>query len=233
MPLFRPLNQSSTFGLPGFHPVPGTITYTPGTYTFLVPLFRNMVIEVWAGGGAGGSTGNEAYRGTSGGNSIVTLPNSIVITAGGGQGGQNVYSNRWHRGHYNGAGGIGGIATGGDVNKNGTAGDTGSAARPGHGGAGANGGSGGAGTSSRGGNGGFPSGGGGGYDYGNGGGKFSWDTGGGGGGAYSKKTIKIGQIRPHDNITVVVGVGGHPQQSDYPPGEGGHGGDGRVIITWT
>jgi hypothetical protein len=233
MPFLRPLNQSATFGLPGFHPKTGSAIYAPGTYTLQVPLFRRMTIEVWSGGGAGGSTGSEVYRGQSGGDSIVTLPNGMILKATGGQGGQNVYSNRWHRGHYDGAGGTGGIATGGDVNTNGAAGTAGVAAHPGHGGAAGNGGAGGAGSTSGGAPGVFPGGGGGGFDYGQGWGKFSWDTGGGGGGSYCKKSIKVGQIHPHTNITITVGAGGTARNSMYPPGEGGKGGDGQVRITWS
>lgn len=229
MPFFKPLNQSAAFGFPGFASQPGTVTYTPGTYSFTIPPYRNMVIELWGAGGAGGSTGSGYAQ--SGGSTVITLPNGVVLTAGGGQGGESVYSNRWHRGHYDGQGGAGGVASGGDVNISGSAGASGARARPGRGGNGANGGAGGAGGNNVGAGlgkpGGFPGGGGGGWDYGLGGGKFSWDTGGGGGGSYCKKMLKIGKIRPHTTMTVVVGAGGNPTS------EGGHGGNGQVTITWT
>jgi len=233
MPSFRSLNQSAAFGFPGFASQPGSLVYAPGTYTLLVPPFRNMSIEAWGAGGGGGSTGS-GYGG-SGGNSIVTLPNGIELAAGGGAGGQDVYSNRWHRGYYVGDGGGAGLASGGDINLTGGLGGPGGVDPSGSGGQGGSGAAGGAGGD--GGNwlhgygrpGGFPGGGGGGWNYGYGsqGGKFSWDTGGGGGGAYVKKIVKIGKIHPHSIITIVVGAGGTATK------EGGAGGNGRVTISWT
>lgn len=243
MSFFKIINQSSTLGFPGFASKPGSITYTPGTYSFLVPPFRSMTFELWGGGGAGGGTGGQDVRGHAGGDTVVTLPNGYIIKSSGGQGGGYSYSNRWYRGWHPGAGSTGGTASGGDVNLSGKNGTAGTQGTPGRGGDSPNGGKGGAGGfvnytgqhpnpwgPDLGQPGGVPGAGGGGWDYGNpvpGTGKFPWDTGGGAGGAYSKKTIKIGKVHPHSTITVVVGAGGSSAS------EGGKGGDGRVIISWT
>lgn len=228
MPMFRIATGTHAVGFPSIIVEPGSQDFsTPGTYSFKVPFFRKMDVQLWGGGGSGGSTaaGGSIVPGGTGGTSKITFSDGSEIIANGGKGGMNDYSDRYRRGHYDSVGGAGGTATGGDVNSKGGDGINGARANPGAGGPSPFGGKGG---DNRG-VGGFPGGGGGGFDYGNGGGKFSWDTGGGGGGAYAQKIVKPKNARPKSTITVVVGAGGATTGQH----DGGNGGAGRVLISWS
>ena len=239
MPFIRNLTLSANYGFPSFPVEPGQqIWLTPGTYTFKVPHYRHLDVEMWGGGGAAGSTATwtDAYGNPGGDSTITNGSGKLLLTAGGGKPGQGAYSNRWHRGHYDGVGGNGGVATGGDTNNNGQAGANGRAGAPGKGGNAGLPKTGSAYTSGTGGTGNagwgnFPGGGGAGRDYGGGGGKFSWDTGGGGGGAYCAKSYSRAKgPRIYDTLTVRVGAGGLPVGDGG--GDGGHGANGKVVITW-
>lgn len=242
MPLFNSISGSGNFGFPAYPVVPGEQIYTtPGTYTLKVPFYRHLVVEVWGGGGAGGSSGTHGSQAPSGSTSTVTMPNGNVISAAGGTGGFNEESHRWFRGHHDSAAGKGGVASGGDVNSNGKNGSAGGdSGKPqcwgGDSGGGAAGGQqlvygvgfyGGA-SPNPGRSGTFPGGGGAGCNRGSQG-KFSWSCGGGGGGAYAKKTYRLGKVKPYKIITIVVGAGANPNGS----GEGGVGAGGKVSISWT
>lgn len=220
---------------------PGTQTFsTPGAYTFVVPDYLTLSVEVWGAGGAGEASGAQAPNATAGGDSSF----GAVIAGGGGAG---TY----------GAGGKGGAATGGLVNTPGGGGGPGVhypvIGSLSSGGAAPNGGKGGAGV-----NGVDPCGGGDGRsgDAPGGGGAPSWscqgawlqgygwgDCGGsGGGGAYASTDFKPGALPA--TVPIVVGKGGAGslgQVSSQVSGQGknpGHytGGDGApgaVKVTWT
>lgn len=201
--------------------VPGSQDYTSaGTYTFNVPAFNTLIVDVWgAGGGGGGYYGYNGYSpsaySTSGGNSSF---NANIIAYGGGRGPDYPCSS--------GAQPSGAGWSGGDSGTNG-----GTGIFRGSGGNGGNGGSGGgSGTLNccNGNPGGFPGGGGGGFVI-----SGSRGTCGGAGGGYTRKTYYAGQISIGAAITVVVGSHGTFGYS-HPPGydAGGDGADGRVTITW-
>lgn len=248
MPFFRNVTQSASYGLPSFPVKPGSAIFKIGdayvsdpafenlittvdskNFSFLIPYFRNLVIQGWAAGGAGGSTGLTLVAPPPGGSTIVITPRG-TMTALGGESGADDYSDRYRRGHYDSIGGKGGKAVGGDINIAGGNGTNGAANKPGNGGAGANGGAGGKGNYwvyGHGLPGDFPGGGGGGWDYGAGGGKFSWDTGGGGGGGYFKRTYVNKNLKVRSQIEIQLGAGAKPTN------EGGKGGDGQVIVSWS
>ena len=180
-----------------------------GNYTWTAPLYRNsVVVEVWGGGGAGGSyiASGRSGDGTS---SIFYGPANVV--GGGGQGGENarydtVYSKP------TGAGGAGGTASGGNTNITGSSGA-----------GGGSGSTGGAGTS--------------GYGSGGNGyrtpvQKYTTYAGGGGAGGYSRRTYAPGALTTNTTYSVTVGSGGIPDQggSPYPNAQGGYGGAARVRI---
>jgi hypothetical protein len=245
MPLFKPLGGTAAFGFPSFKVIPGAVTYnTIGVHIFEIPYYRILTIEMWGGGGSGGSTGTG--QAASGTDSTLSIGDTIIMRAGGGAGGFQDYSDRWHRGHFTAAGGIGGGASGGDINLLGGHGHYGGwnyANQDSWGGD----------------SGGFPDygkdlnpiagkggkywsfagqnlgGGGGGTQYGGGGGKFSWACGGGGGGGYAKKTWNLRDIGRGSGLRfktkwlISVGFGGIPK-GIYD--DGGKGGDGLVRISW-
>ena len=210
----------------------GSQTYsTPGSYSFTVPSYGTLTVEVWGAGGGGGS-GYTTKNGSSGGNSTFEF-----VFAGGGSGGS-------HAGNTSNPGGAGGYASGGTTNQSGTTGQTGSTnsaccPKGGAGGAGANGGAGGAGAPWSGGSnaagvpGTVPGGGGGGAATG--GGKLLPRTaGGGGGGAYASKTYSVGELISGSSVDVNVGSGGAGGPTGpIIPQNGGNGAAGKVVVTWT
>ncbi|MBI2030970.1 hypothetical protein HYT05_05085, partial [Candidatus Kaiserbacteria bacterium] len=182
-------------------PSTGSQTYSaPGTYTFIVPNYTgSLTVEAWGGGGGSGGSHRDGGASTF----------ASLVSAGGG--GANNGSNA----------GIGGIASGGDVNVNGNTGDYwqlyvnnidgGSAQFGGSGGRNC--------TSDRDG-----------HSPGGGGAGCNWYTGGSGAGAYVKKTYAVGALQPGSSIQVVVGAGANGVST---PGSGpSNGGDGLVKITW-
>ncbi len=214
---------------------------TAGTFTFMVPVYETLTVELWGAGGGGEASG-ATTRATDGGRSSF----GDTLAAEGGRAG--TYA----------AGGAGGTAMGGDMNLPGGGGGPGchypaicglgaggSAPRGGMGGASAialdacSGGDGRDGESP------------------GGGGAPSWscqgpwwermgwgDSGGAGGaGAYATRAFAPGAVPPGP-ISVVVGaagVGSQGQRSSGFPGTGrnpgvytaGNGGAGRVLVRWT
>lgn len=158
----------------------GSQTYsTPGTHTFTVPNYTGtLVVEVWGGGGRGGTEG--AISGGAGGQSSW---NGTVI-ANGGAGGASSMST---------------CATAGGTASGGTTNTTGGAANCPTGGTSPNGGVGGTAGPTGGSPGTAPGGG--------GGGATSFYAGGGAGG-YSTKTYSAGQLPVGSSITIVIGAGG-------------------------
>lgn len=199
-----------------------TVTYsTPGTYSFTVPAYSTMTVEVWgAGGGGGGMFYNNCTAGGSGGQSSW---DAVVIAYGGGGGSKGCPSST------QGAGGAGGAAAGGTTNTTGGAGGAGTFYLGGTGGAGANGGAGGtnSGANPSAGTNGTAPGGGGGGGY-----AFANTGGGGGGGGYSAKTYASGAYAAGQTVTVIVGSGGTAGTANGSPW-GGSGAAGQVTITYT
>ncbi len=217
---------------------PGSQSYTsPGTYSWSVPKYNTLTVEMWGAGGEGtsigGSTGND-FPGANGGNTTFK-----GMVAGGGQGGLG-----------NTSGGAGGTATGGTTNTVGgtgangsdysrTAGGSPDPAIGGKGGDSPNGGAGGA-QISRTANGGVggndgasPGGGGGGsvYKFNNGINDIGKGGKGGGGGGYVKRTYTIGAAGapvPGTAETAVVGA-----RVATTGQNGGLGGNGRIVFTWS
>ncbi len=98
---------------------------TSGTYTFTVPTFSSLSVEVWGGGGAGQRAGYYCSGAAqAGGQSSF---NYAVVANGGSGGGSSC-------GYQAGAGGAGGSATGGDTNLSGNPGSSATGATPGIGG---------------------------------------------------------------------------------------------------
>ncbi len=206
----------------------GTQTYsTPGTYSFTVPSYGTLTVQVWGAGGGGAST---MVNGSSGSNSQVTGGAASLVA----YGGKNGLCGGFECGQSP-NGGAGGAASGGDTNSAGSSGANLSGITGGAGGASPNGGAGGsggyigtpgsAGTSPGGGGGGA------GVTYGMIGG------GGGGGGGYADKNFPAGTIAVGNTLTVVVAAGGPGGEDRTPYNEGfrkgGSGAPGRVTITWT
>lgn len=221
-------------------PAGGVPYTTPGTYQFVVPLFRtSLTVVMWGAGGGGGSGGgtfgsytdpnNPYLKGATGGASSF----AGTLIANGGNGGQN--AGRYTGGGVaSGAGGAGGTASGGDVNLSGFAGGDGyTGYNNSHGGGSPNGG---ADTPNNAGGGitgytGNPPGGGGGGMIGDRGSKFWANAGGAGGGAYLSKTYTPSQLTAGTTVVLVIGAGGNPgptTQNYY----GGKGANGKAIISW-
>ena len=192
----------------------GSQTYsTAGSYSFNVPCYNNLTVEVWGagGGGAGVASGNGGAGGAS-------TWDGGVLTANGGAG---ATSNP----------GAGGTASGGTTNTTGGAGGNGASGKSGAGGAGANGGAGGTAKSSNnnGNAGSAPGGGGSGAIFVNPmGGSYLGD--GGGGGGYSAKTYGAGTYAVGNSVAVAVGAAG--TKGNGASYDGGAGAVGRVTITW-
>lgn len=114
-------------------PIGGVPYTTPGTYTFVVPLFRtSLSVVLWGGGGGGGSGGgsfgsytdpnNASLKGATGGTSSFLAAVNLIANGGAGGGNAGRYTGG---GVASGAGGAGGTASGGDVNLAGYAGGDG------------------------------------------------------------------------------------------------------------
>lgn len=202
----------------------GTMTYSnQGTYQFVVPSYHTITVKVWGAGGGGGASGKNYRPGFPGGNS--TFGSLIAYGGGGGTAGY----------YQNGIGGIGGGASGGDINNTGA---NGQSAVNLNGGSGAtdpsgdlsypaNGGQSGTDKGSNGSSALFPGAGGGG-----GGGADLWqNSGGGGGGAggYVSKTYIYPVLPIGSVVDFSVGLGGIPGWDDTI---GGFGANGKVIISW-
>jgi len=196
----------------------GSQTYsTPGTFTFVTPLYNTLTVSVWGGGGGGGDPSN----GTGAGGTSSSFNGNVIANGGGGG-----TAAGWGVGQ--GSAGAGGTASGGDTNTTGSPGTLGGYipcctsyyASAGNGGASPNGGAGGTGASNgvAASPGAAPGGGGGGSGY-----TSSGLGNGGGGGGYASKTYTTGQLTQGLGVTVVVGSGG---------AGGGNGADGRVSVTW-
>ena len=181
----------------------GASDYTsPGTYFFVVPLFRNFLqIQVWGAGGAGGEYVSGGGVVASGAESRVYMPNGEQVAGLGGGGGQNAQTSRFG-GNVFGAGGGGGGAGGGT---------TGSAPGSTQG------------TPLYAYNGNFPGGGASSFRFFDSAGKYNAFGGGGGGGGYARSLWGGGSFYTQ-TVTIVVGAGGGSAVST--------GANGRVYINW-
>jgi hypothetical protein len=194
----------------------GSQSYTTaGSFTFTVPCYNTLTVEVWGGGGGGGGYSG----GTAGDGGNSTWDGSTLV----GNGGNNGVST-------NGAGGAGGTGVGGTTNTTGTAGSAGTSSAGGAGGKGGNGGAGGGSQSStaNGKAGTAPGGGGGGGHYSTTYGGYG--GGGGGGGGYATKSFSAGTYTVGASVAVVVGDKGAGANGSTE--DGGAGAIGRVTITW-
>lgn len=212
----------------GQNVTPGSNTYTTaGTYSFTVPPFNTMTVELWGGGGGGGGYGDPgagsyasgAYFGATG---VQTYFNASTYANGGG-GGQNAGTSNGG-GVAFGAGGTGGSAAGLTVATAGNSGGSGPASSTGAGAP-----NGGGSTSVNSQNGTAPGGGGAGYFYSTGG-KFPAVTGGGGSGGYAKSIFTPSTLTPGQTLSLVVGAGGLALTGCAQ--NGGNGADGKMIVTW-
>ncbi|MBP9669308.1 MAG: hypothetical protein KBE09_03395, partial [Candidatus Pacebacteria bacterium] len=209
---------------------------TAGTYSFTIPSYDTLTVQVWGGGGGGGGStfhpGNPyGPAGTGGQSSFQSL-----IADGGAGGNRNVVLSTS-------AGGAGGSASGGSVN---TAGNAGLSIQSptlsgGSGGSAPNGGTGGAGGAwySNGSPGNSPGAGGGGASRQStmqrNGSSPNSGAGGGGSGGYTSYTYTAGSLSVGASVPVVVGAGGnggYAISSAYYQ-NGGSGAPGQVTITWT
>jgi hypothetical protein len=184
---------------------------TPGTYTFRIPTnYKVLQIELWGGGGGGGDSAATQNDGQDGGNSSF---NNAIFARGGkkGTGGTD---------DGDGVNGLGGNASGGDVN---IVGYTGTVLGVG-GNAPASGGAGGPITRE-----GSEPGGGGGGHFANLGTEFEpiLVTGGSGGSGGYAKIRYLGGSGPSGNVTIVVGARGQGNGGGQP------GGNGAIYITWS
>lgn len=209
--------------------VPGSNTYTTaGTYSFQVPLFNTMTVELWGGGGGGGGYGDPgsgsyasgAYFGATGGQTYF----NASTYANGGVGGQNAGTSG-AGGLAFGAGGAGGTAAGLTTATTGNTGGSGPSSSTG---AGAPNGGGDATANSQ--NGTNPGGGGAGYFYSTGG-KFPAVTGGAGSGGYAKSIFTPITLTPGTVLSLVVGAGGLALTGCAQ--NGGNGYAGKMIVTWS
>lgn len=209
--------------------VPGTQSHTTaGTYTFTVPAFNTLTVDLWGAGGAGGAAQSGAVNGTGGGATTIT---ELGMTANGGGFGTSLDADAFYR--VASAAGAGGTASGGNtLNTSGAAGVGGTTTN--NGGAAANGGAGGAGAwyasnsgVTQGSAGGSPGGGGGGGHYDLGG---NWlFPGGGGGGANCRSVFDPSTLAPGTVLTIQVGAGGLGPAGNLT----GDGADGGATITWS
>ncbi len=204
-------------------PCSGFVDYTiPGIYSFNVPAYRTLTVEVWGAGGGGGgacygngSPGAQSSVGTDlfaygGGAGLEGCFNSGLVSQG--EGGSAV------GGTINVVGGRGVprgspcnvygalMSKGGDAPYGGIGGEPGSWATGG------------------GRIGGAPGGGG-------GGGYWCGMGGGGGSGGYARIVYTPDSLAPGSVLSVTVGSGGTGGPSAFNS-SGGSGGDGRVFISW-
>jgi len=197
--------------------VPGSQTYaSPGSFTFNVPSYNTITIEVWGGGGGGSfyDRGTLA-NGGDGGTSTASIAQG-TLTATGGQGGLL----------WNGPSSVGGSGFGPAGSTTASGGGSAQAQPYPTGGAGAGPGGGAGGYYlTNGGRGGTPGGGGAGYSTLSPGGNFRSASGGGGGGYVSYTTTDyVGST-----ISLTVGAGGDGAFG-VPDADGG---TGTVKITWS
>jgi hypothetical protein len=196
---------------------PGSQTYaTPGSFTFSVPSYNTITIEVWGGGGGGSfyNLGTQANGGN--GNTSTAVIAQGTLTSTGGQGGLL----------WNGPSSVGGTGSG-PVGSTTASGGTSAQAQPyptGGAGGGPGGGAGGY-YLTNGGRGGTPGGGGAGYSTLSPSGNFRSASGGGGGGYVSYTTTEY--IGATISLTVAAGGDG---ASGVPDADGG---PGTVKITWS
>ena len=203
--------------------VPGSQTYdVAGTYSFTVPVFNTMTVELWGAGGGGGNYDRYGGYSNSGGTSTFH-----TAYASGGGGGQGAGTDRYG-GLVYGVGGAGASTVNGNVTA--TAGNAGYAGDSGILGVGAGAPNGGANVSpgyrvapSTAGS--TPGGGGAGFYYDTGG-KFPAVAGGAGSGAYAKSIFTPVLLSPATVLTVTVGAGGSGL------GYGGNGADGKITVVW-
>src|SRR3989344_314178 len=198
---------------------PIVITRQSGT-TWPVPSDWNSssnAVEVWGGGGGGGSDNGSATASAGG----RTTFNTTLIGNGGARGGNE-----------GAIAGLGGTASGGNVNTRGSEGERASGTSFGGAGGNAGGTEGGAGAPRRAGlsgagtgfSGYFPGGGGGGGWTGSG----SKHGAGGGGGGYAKKNNM--NLTPGSSISYSIGAGGTGSSNGT---HGGNGAGGKIVITYT
>lgn len=197
----------------------GAANYTsPGSYGFVVPLYRNYLrVQLWGAGGGGGSG-----LGGNGGAGGASTFGGVAAYGGGGGSSTSISAPR----SIGSPGAGGGAAGGNEANLSGASGSSY------NGGAGANGGAGGAGNigvNTAGNPGGYPGGGGGGGQNDDFRGNW-WIGGGGGGGGYCQYVWGPG-LTAGATLTAVVGAGGAGGAPSYGGG-GGAGANGRVYITW-
>lgn len=223
--------------------VTGSQNYTtPGTYTFTVPAFNTLIVNVWGGGGAGARiNGSPTNIGSE--NSGGTSSFGGYITATGGAG--PVYTYDSNSGFYNAPGGTGGSGSGGTINESGAAGSNAvivdqSAAVGSSGGAAGGTAYGGGATRTI-----FNSGnlnGLAGNPYGGGGtgvirydSKYGGNLGdsGGGGGGFARKSFTSGQLTVGGTVTVTVGAGGAGATYGSGLPTSGSGASGAVLISWS
>jgi hypothetical protein len=211
----------SAAGMMGNLVVPGSIAFsTPGAFSFVVPPFNTLVLQVWGGGGGSGGLGNPAFGQTDGGPGGTSVVNGFILATGG--------AGSPGRGFPD--GGVGGIGQFGTTNLQGAHGGNGVFGAGGTGG-GAPFGSGDVGQGS---NGSFPGGGAGGLaDSG------APNAGGGGGGGFSSITLTPANIAPGATLTGAVAAGGtaghgQPPFAGPPPTYNGFAGaGGYVVIIWS
>ena len=216
----------------GQNVIPGSNTYTTaGVFTFTVPPFNTMTVELWGGGGGGGGygdpgTGSVAQGSFFGATGVQTYFNASTY-ANGGYGGQNsgTAAARYGGGIPWGAGGGGGNAVGLTVATAGNSGGSGPASSAGAGAP-----NGGGSTSVNLQNGTAPGGGGAGYYYSTSG-RFPAVTGGGGSGGYAKSIFTPSVLTPGTVLSLVVGAGGLALTNCAQTA--GNGADGKMIVTWS
>jgi len=203
-----------------------------GAFTFTVPVFTTLTIEMWGGGGGGG--GSALYSTARGGTGGDTTIAALSLTAAGGQGGEGTrMSSNPPRGGTDGSStAVGGTIDDGEHGTNGSEDSFNLASPQGAGGdgGGADGGAGGASVASYGGDkegnpGAAPGGGGSGaINY------FKAVGGGGAGGDKVTKTYNFGDIATGTVLDLVVGAGGTRGVGNI---QGGLGAVGRIKFTWT
>lgn len=207
-------------------PTSGSQVYTSGSGSFTIPPYAtSIVFKLWgAGSGGFGEYASVTYAPTSGGgNTTVTIPSlTATITAGGASAGDTVIQH-----------GVGGTASGGDINTSGsngtTTGNGGNAGNPtspnpnGTGGAAVSGNSNGNPGNAYGGGG---SGGANLYS------SAQYVAGSGGGGAFAQKTYTFGGLSPGATINWSVGSGG-PGGAGSGGYTGGVGANGGIVISWS
>lgn len=212
----------------------GPCTFPAGTYTITPKSSFSGVVELWGpGGGSGGVAVTTVVNGVAGAATTFTTEGA-TMSAGGGDRTTSKTSNS------TGNLGVGGTATGGDVNTSGssgtngttgttsTAGSGGNGATPG-GGTGATGASAGAGVTTAGSQGTGVGAGASGAVHGNATSASRRAAGGSGGGAYCKRTFTKGILPAGVARTLVVSAGGAAGTGDLANGAAGR--DGQAIFT--